>query len=104
VEAEGRYDTCPVTISEAMAHSMAIVATRHGGIPEEVIDGESGFLVEEYDTPALANRIVGLAKDATLRNRLGQAAWLRAKEMFCPAKIQAQWIQLLQLGSSVRVE
>ena len=90
-----RHDTCPVALAEAMAHGMAVVSTRHGGIPEEIADGESGLLTEENDTRATADRIVELARNAELRARLGEAAWLRAREMFSPAGVRRSWLKLM---------
>lgn len=97
VENDSRYDTCPVAVAEAMAHGMAVVATRHGGIPEQVTDGESGFLVPEGDSRALADRIMKFAGDPALRKRLGEAAWLRAREMFSPEIVRRNWLELMQL-------
>lgn len=94
-----RYDTCPVVVSEAMAQGMAIVATRHGGIPEEVVDDESGMLVEERDATVAAERIVALARDSGLRARLGEGAWRRATEMFSEAVVYSHWHELLGLKS-----
>lgn len=67
----GDEEGLPVAILEAMAHGLPTVATRHAGIPEAVEEGGSGFLVAEGDTAAMAERIVALSKDATLRRRLG---------------------------------
>ena len=92
-----RYDTCPVTVAEAMAHGMAIVGTRHGGITEQIRDGESGFLVPEFDTVTMAERLVTLAGDAALRQRLGAAARQRARELFSLESVRRQWLELLQL-------
>ena len=92
---ERRYDTCPVTVAEAMANGMAIVASRHGGIPEQIVDGESGLLADEDDTRTMGEQLVALVTDSALRYRLGQAAFLRAKEMFSLETIRAQWLDLL---------
>lgn len=92
-----RFDTCPVAVAEAMSAGMAIVATRHGGIPEEVVDGESGLLVDEGDTAATATAIVRLARDPALRRRLGEAARARAEAMFAPEVVRRDWLELLGL-------
>jgi glycosyltransferase involved in cell wall biosynthesis len=60
-------------IAEAMFHSKPVVATRVGGIPEVVRDGETGFLVARGDQSAMADKILLLAGDAGLRQRMGQA-------------------------------
>jgi glycosyltransferase involved in cell wall biosynthesis len=63
VDRSGNTEGLPITILEALASGLPVVATRHAGIPEAVIDGESGFLVDEWDTTALAGRILELARD-----------------------------------------
>ena len=63
-----------MVILEAAASGMPTIATRHGGIPEVVIDGETGCLCAEHDVPALAQGMFDLLRDDSIRNRLGIAA------------------------------
>ena len=51
-----------------------VIATRHGGIPELVIDGKTGLLVDEYDIEAMAAKMIELANDRALAARLGATA------------------------------
>lgn len=67
---------------DAMAASKAAVATAAGGIPEVMVDGETGFLVPPRDQRAMAQRLVQLLKDDALRARLGDAALRRARARF----------------------
>ena len=67
---------------DAMAASKAAVATRAGGIPEVLVDGETGYLVEPRDHHAMAGRLVTLLQNEPLRTRMGQAALVRARERF----------------------
>lgn len=67
---------------EAMACRRAIVATRAGGIPEAVVDGETGVLVPPADDAALAAGIVTLLRDPALRHTLGQAGRARVEQEF----------------------
>jgi len=67
---------------DAMAAGKAAVATRVGGVPEVMVDGTTGFLVPPRDPRALAGRIVTVLKDASLRQRMGEAALARARERF----------------------
>ncbi len=63
-----------MVLLEAAASGVPTVATRHGGIPEVVRDGESGFLVPERNVPELADAMLGIATDASLRSRMGASA------------------------------
>lgn len=67
---------------DAMAASKAAVATTAGGISEVMVDGETGFLVPPRDERAMAEKLVRLLKDRTLRERMGQAALARARDRF----------------------
>ncbi len=67
---------------DAMAASKAAVATEAGGIPDVLVDGETGFLVPPRDHQAMAARIVQLLRDESLRQRMGAAAFTRAREKF----------------------
>jgi glycosyltransferase involved in cell wall biosynthesis len=75
-------DCFSIASIEAMAAGLPVVATRVGGIPDIVIEGETGQLVPVGDGAALGavlNRLVG---DAALRHELGQAGRRRAVEQF----------------------
>ena len=61
-------------IAEAMANGKPVVATRVGGIPELVSDGESGYLVDRGDTEAMSARVIELLSNADLRQRMGAIA------------------------------
>lgn len=59
--------------AEAALMEMPVVSTRHNGIPEHVIDGETGFLVNEFDYETMAERMLELAGDEALRTKMGSA-------------------------------
>jgi glycosyltransferase involved in cell wall biosynthesis len=61
----------PVTAIEALASGCPVVATRVGGVPDVVSDGEDGFLVAPGDVEELAARLAELANDPELRARMG---------------------------------
>src|SRR5207248_8464689 len=67
----------PVSAIEALAGGRPVVATRVGGVPDVVRDGEDGFLVEPGAVADLADRLAGLARDPELRERLGAAGRAR---------------------------
>ncbi len=63
----------PVSAIEALAAGRPVVATRVGGVPDVVEEGEDGFLVEPGATEELAERLAQLAADPELRERMGRA-------------------------------
>lgn len=67
----GNVDGLPNVVLEGMAAGKPIVASNIAGFPDVIGDGESGLLVAERDSAALANAIVRLARDGGLRERLG---------------------------------
>lgn len=71
----GDEEGLPAAIQEAMAHGLAVVSTRHSGIPEAVIEEETGLLVDEGNVAEMARAIVEIAKDAT---DFGMAGYRRA--------------------------
>ena len=81
-EAEGGMDNLPTVIMEAMATGLPIVSTRIGGIPEMVIDNETGFLVRPDVPVALADAIEKVINDRSLGQKLGQAGLGRAQMLF----------------------
>jgi len=77
-----RYEAFGLTALEAAQMARPVVATRVGGLPEVVVDGETGLLVEPDDPAALARAIVTLLQDRVRADRLGQAARKRAQHVF----------------------
>jgi D-inositol-3-phosphate glycosyltransferase len=67
---------------ESMACGTPVVATRAGGIPEAISDGETGLLVPPHDEEALAQAIVRLLRDPELRQRIGSAGQQRVANEF----------------------
>lgn len=66
------------SVLDAMYFGLPVVASRVGGLPEIVADGETGRLVPPGDPAALADAVAGLAMDQDLRRRLGEAGRARA--------------------------
>lgn len=77
VDREGNRESGLIVVKEASACGTVPIGTRHGGIPEIIDDGVTGYLVPERDAGALAGRLRSLVGDAALCDRLGHAA--RAK-------------------------
>jgi glycosyltransferase involved in cell wall biosynthesis len=78
-----------IAAAEAMACGRAVVASRVGGLPDVVAEGETGLLVPANDASALAEAIIKLAGDADLRKQMGEAGRRRAERLFAPGVIGA---------------
>lgn len=76
---------------EAMACEVPVVATRTGGIPEVVTDGENGFLAEVGDVDAMARHAVALGKSKEMRVTMGKAGRKAAVMSFHPDQIVPQY-------------
>ncbi|AFO55394.1 MULTISPECIES: glycosyltransferase [unclassified Natrinema] len=75
-------EACPIAVLEAMAMESAIVATRVGGVPEQLADGTHGWLVPPADPDALATAIQEALAAPAERRRRGAAARRRATARF----------------------
>jgi sugar transferase (PEP-CTERM/EpsH1 system associated) len=82
------------TILEAMAAGLPVIATRVGGNPELVVDGETGRLVPREDPERLAAAIAGYVVDAALRSRHGDQARRRTLEQFSLAAMRDAYARL----------
>ena len=94
----GDEEGLPVSMLEAMANSLPVVSTRHAGIPEAVLDGCTGYLVEEGDSAGMADRLIALSHDPDLRRRMGETGWRRAKEHFSWEKERMELLRILGLA------
>jgi glycosyltransferase involved in cell wall biosynthesis len=88
-------DNLPTVIMEAMATGLPVVSTVTGGIPEMVIDNETGFLVPAGDASALADAIEKLVVDPSLARHLGEKGHKRASELFSIEKNIRELLGLL---------
>ncbi len=81
VASDGDSEGTPVSILEAGASGLPVVSTRHAGIPDVVLEGETGFLVEERDLSGMAARMLRFAVDPALAGKMGEAArrWIESE-------------------------
>jgi colanic acid/amylovoran biosynthesis glycosyltransferase len=80
----GDCEGTPVAIMEASLSGLAVISTNHAGIPDVVINGQMGILVDELDVEAMADAIVMLAKDSLTRNKMGKFAKSYMESNFSP--------------------
>jgi glycosyltransferase involved in cell wall biosynthesis len=81
----------PWVVTEAMARAKPVIATGVGGIPEKMIDGETGLLVPPADPTALARAITRALGDAAARETWGRAARKRMSEIFPVGKMISEY-------------
>ncbi len=94
------YEGLPISILEAMRAGLPIVATRVNGIPEEVIDGETGLLVPHGDVEALASALNSLIESPDQRLKMGEAGRQKFLQEFTIermlAETEAVYLQILR--------
>lgn len=81
--------------AEAMALGRPVVATRTGGLPEVIVDGESGLLVDAGDPVAIAEALRKVLGDRETANRLAAAGRARARVLFDAARMAAAYVDVI---------
>ena len=71
---DGDCEGTPLAVLEAGGAGLPVVATRHGGIKDVVIEGKTGFLVDEGDVDGMSEHMIRLANDPKLAETMGKAA------------------------------
>jgi glycosyltransferase involved in cell wall biosynthesis len=98
-ETNGGMDNLPTVIMEAMATRLPVVSTTIGGIPEMVVENETGLLVQPNDAVALAKAIEKVTNNRSLAQRLGQAGYERAQALFSIEKNVREFCVLICSGA-----
>ncbi len=96
--ANGDTEGAPVAVAEAMASALPVVATRHSGIPEQVMDGETGILVAEGDVAGMGAALSRLLDDPALAARMGEAGRARALERLDQTRLYGELRGILGIG------
>jgi len=76
------HDPCPTVALEAMLFKKPVVASRVGGLPEIMVDGETGALVEPNDPLVLASAIERLLVEPAEASQMGERGWRRLMDHF----------------------
>jgi len=96
VLSSGRWEGLPLTVLEAMASSLPVIASDVGGTREAVVDGESGHLVAPGDVDALARHLQALAADPVVAQRMGQCGLRRVREVFTLERMVSKTAELYE--------
>lgn len=91
---DGDEEGIPNVVKEAMAIGLPVVSTVHAGIPELVVDGESGFLVPERSVADLAERIMYLCDHPEIWSPLSRAARRKVETEFDIGRLSADLVAL----------
>ncbi|HKS04220.1 MAG TPA: glycosyltransferase family 4 protein, partial [Chthoniobacterales bacterium] len=99
-DAQGATDVFPTVILEAMTSARPVVSTRLAGIPELVVDGQTGILAPPGDSTVLANGLEQLLRDPELRSRFGNAGRSRIEQHFQIEQTVAPLMEMLERSCS----
>jgi colanic acid/amylovoran biosynthesis glycosyltransferase len=94
--ADGNQDAPVNTLKEAMAMGLPVISTFHGGIPELVQDGISGFLVPERDADAIAEKLDYLISHPEIWEKMGRAGRARVEEKYDMNKLNNELVEIYQ--------
>lgn len=92
--ADGNQDAPINVLKEAMAMGLAVISTHHGGIPELVQDGVSGFLVPERDVDALASKLEQLIQNPQWWGKMGKAGRAYVEQHYDLQQLNQRLVQL----------
>jgi trehalose synthase len=86
-----------LTVTEAMWKARPMIASRVGGIQDQIVDGRDGLLIDDpYDLDAFAAAMIRLLVDRPLADRLGAAAYTRVHDEFIGDRHLAQYVDLFE--------
>jgi trehalose synthase len=84
-----------LTVAEAMWKRRPVVGSRLGGIQDQVVDGESGVLIDASDLPGMGEAISSFIRDPTLAAAIGHRARDRVRDRFLPPHFLAAHLELI---------
>ncbi len=99
---DGDCEGTPVAILEAQASGLPVVATRHMGIRDVVVEGQTGLLVDEQDVQAMADAMVRVAREPGVAARWGQAGRRRVLTEFSETQTLGRLAQLIREQATAR--
>lgn len=91
-----RLDNLPSTAIEAQSCGCPVIAFQTAGLPDVVIDGVTGYLVEPFDTEQLASAMWSLLADGSLARSMGEAGRRRAESEWAPGTIAWKYLEVFR--------
>lgn len=83
----GPREVFPLVCLEAAARARPVIGSRQGGIPEQIVDGETGLLVDHTNPSDVAAAVVSVLRDTSRRDAMGQAGRRRVQDRFTRTKM-----------------
>jgi glycosyltransferase involved in cell wall biosynthesis len=90
------WEGLPLTVLEAMASALPVVASDVGGTGEAIVDGQTGYLFAPGDVAALAGHLMALAGNTGLAREMGQRGLQRVRESFAVERMVGQTAQVYE--------
>ena len=87
---------------EASARGVPVIGGRHGGVPEAILDGQTGYLVDPLNPDEIAKRVVELIEDPSLRQKLGEQGRKRVLEYFTARRMAQETIAVFMGDRGLR--
>ncbi len=94
INKSGETEGLGVVLLEAMAAGCPVIGSNVGGIPDIIIDGETGFLVPEQNPRVLADRIIQILSDPGISEKFREKGYSRVSELFTWEKIAGRFSEL----------
>jgi L-malate glycosyltransferase len=90
------HEGIPMSVLEAMSHGLPVIAPRVGGFKEIITNGIEGFLIEDRDPAAFAEKCILLATNEDLRTKMSLAAQKKVLSHFSAERMANQYFELYQ--------
>jgi glycosyltransferase involved in cell wall biosynthesis len=87
-------DNCPMTVLEAMAAGVPVVAAQVGGLPDLIEEGKTGFFCDPVDAASMAAAVEMVLLDRTAAAEVARHARQRARERFHPEVIARRHVEI----------